>query len=228
MAALHLASSNSDDCVSAAAPFETRPIRGPRWATIAKRIVDFSGAAFGLLVLCPVLLVIAALVKLQDRGPLFHRRRVVGPRGSFDAFKFRSMRPDADAVLQSDAKLRERFERNFKLESDPRITPIGKWLRKYSLDELPQLYNVLCGQMSLVGPRMITPAELQKYGAQQALLLTVKPGLTGYWQVRGRQNIEYSRRVEMDIYYIEHWTLKLDLWILLHTPLAVAKGSGAL
>ena len=228
MAALHSASSNSDDCLSAATPFETGAIPGPRWATIAKRILDFTGAAFGLLALCPVFLVIAALVKLQDRGPLFHRRRVVGPRGSFDAFKFRSMRPDADAILQSDARLRERFERNFKLESDPRITPVGKWLRKYSLDELPQLYNVLCGQMSLVGPRMITPAELQKYGEQQALLLTVKPGLTGYWQVRGRQNIEYSRRVEMDIYYIEHWTLKLDLWILLHTPLAVAKGSGAL
>jgi lipopolysaccharide/colanic/teichoic acid biosynthesis glycosyltransferase len=195
---------------------------------MAKRILDFTGAAIGLILLSPVFLVVGALVKLQDGGPVFYRRRVVGPQGSFDAFKFRSMRPDADAILQRDVTMQERFERNFKLENDPRVTAIGARLRKYSLDELPQLYNVLCGQMSLVGPRMITAAELPKYGDHQRLLLSVKPGLTGYWQVQGRQNVDYSMRIAMDIYYIQHWTLKLDLSILLRTPLAVAKGSGAL
>jgi len=138
------------------------------------------------------------------------------------------MRPDADAVLQGDAAMQRMFERNFKLEQDPRITPLGALLRKYSVDELPQLFNVLCGQMSLVGPRMITASELPKYGKYQKLLLSVKPGLTGYWQVHGRQNVEYSRRVEMDIYYIRNWSLKLDLRILLQTPSAVMKGNGAL
>jgi lipopolysaccharide/colanic/teichoic acid biosynthesis glycosyltransferase len=205
----------------------TPPVR-PRWAVLLKRISDVVFSTLGLLVLSPVFVILGILVKLQDGGPVFHRRRVVGPRGSFDAFKFRSMRPDADVVLCGDMAMRKVFERNFKLEHDPRITPLGASLRKYSLDELPQLFNVLCGQMSLVGPRMITANELPKYGKYQKLLLSAKPGLTGYWQVHGRQNVEYSRRVEMDIYYIRNWSLKLDLRILLHTPTAVMKGSGAL
>ena len=138
------------------------------------------------------------------------------------------MRPDADAVLEADASLRDRFEKNFKLEDDPRITRIGFWLRRHSLDELPQLFNVLTGQMSLVGPRMITPAELEKYGEHQAMLRSVKPGLTGYWQVQGRQKIGYERRVEMDIYYVQHWSLMLDFVILCKTPWEVLKGEGAL
>ena len=137
------------------------------------------------------------------------------------------MRPDADAVLDRDPAMQKMFERNFKLEHDHRVTPLGGLLRKYSLDELPQLFNVLCGQMSLVGPRMITANELPKYGKYQKLLMSVKPGLTGYWQVHGRQNVEYARRVEMDVYYIRNWSLELDLHILLHTPLTVIKGSGA-
>jgi lipopolysaccharide/colanic/teichoic acid biosynthesis glycosyltransferase len=205
----------------------TPPVR-PRWAVMVKRICDVAFSTVGLLLLSPVLVILGILVKLQDGGPVFHRRRVVGPCASFDAFKFRSMRPDADAVLHGDAAMQRMFERNFKLDHDPRITPLGALLRKYSMDELPQLFNVLCGQMSLVGPRMITANELPKYGKYQKLLLSVKPGLTGYWQVHGRQNVEYSRRVEMDIYYIRNWSLKLDLRILLHTPSTVMKGSGAL
>ena len=205
----------------------TPPVR-PGWALMVKRISDVVFSTLGLLVLSPVFVVLGVLVKLQDGAPVFHRRRVVGPRGSFDAFKFRSMRPDADAVLNGDAAMQRMFERNFKLEHDPRITPVGALLRKYSLDELPQLLNVLRGQMSLVGPRMITANELPKYGKYQNLLLSVKPGLTGYWQVHGRQNVEYLRRVEMDIYYIRNWSLKLDLRILIRTPSAVMKGSGAL
>jgi undecaprenyl-phosphate galactose phosphotransferase len=138
------------------------------------------------------------------------------------------MRPDADAILRADRTLQEQFQRDFKLENDHRITPLGAVLRKYSLDELPQLWNVLRGQMSLVGPRMITAEELRKYGDYQRILLSVQPGLTGFWQVSGRQGVDYSRRVEMDVYYIENWTLMFDLRILLQTPAAVVKATGAL
>jgi lipopolysaccharide/colanic/teichoic acid biosynthesis glycosyltransferase len=203
------------------------PVR-PAWATTLKRAIDVVCACLGMLTLAPLLALVAVLIKLQDGGPVFHRRRVVGPRGSFDAFKFRSMRPDADEILRADRNLQEQFQKNFKIENDHRITPLGGLLRKYSLDELPQLWNVLLGQMSLVGPRMITAAELQKYGDYQPILLSVQPGLTGYWQVNGRQSIDYARRVQMDIYYIENWTLMFDLRILLQTPRAVLKATGAL
>jgi exopolysaccharide production protein ExoY len=203
------------------------PVR-PAWATILKRAIDVVCACLGMLALAPLLALVAVFIKLQDGGPVFHRRRVVGPQGSFDAFKFRSMRPDADEILRADRNLQEQFQRNFKIENDHRITPLGGLLRKYSLDELPQLWNVLLGQMSLVGPRMITAAELQKYGDYQPILLSVQPGLTGYWQVNGRQSIDYARRVQMDIYYIENWTLMFDLRILLQTPRAVLKATGAL
>jgi lipopolysaccharide/colanic/teichoic acid biosynthesis glycosyltransferase len=200
----------------------------PSWAVALKRSLDVVGAALGLLVLSPALLMIAALVKIQDGGPVLYRRRVVGLEGPFEAFKFRSMHPAADALLHADTELRKAFEQNFKLRDDPRITRIGAVLRKHSLDELPQLVNVLSGQMSLVGPRMITAEELEKYGEYRQFVLSVRPGLTGYWQVNGRQEVGYSKRVEMDVYYIQHWSLKLDLRILLRTPWKVLKGEGAL
>jgi lipopolysaccharide/colanic/teichoic acid biosynthesis glycosyltransferase len=210
-------------CESALAP-RARPV----WATAIKRTLDIFAAAFGLVILSPLFVVIAAIVKLQDGGPILHRRWVVGASGSFDAFKFRSMHPNADQVLESDPVLQRSFQEQFKLQNDPRVTPIGSLLRKHSLDELPQLFNVLLGQMSLVGPRMITEPELEKYGEHQTLLLSVKPGLTGYWQVKGRQNVGYKQRVAMDIYYIQHWSLTLDLRILMQTPWKVLKGEGAL
>jgi lipopolysaccharide/colanic/teichoic acid biosynthesis glycosyltransferase len=158
---------------------------------------------------------------------MIHRRRVVGPNGEFDAFKFRTMRPDADRILERDQQMQAAFRDNFKLKSDPRVTKLGTILRRLSLDELPQLFNVLIGQMSLVGPRMITAAELQKYGEHQSLLLTVKPGLTGYWQVHGRQEVTYDERVRMDIEYIRSRTLRKDLRLLLLTPIRVLRGRGA-
>jgi lipopolysaccharide/colanic/teichoic acid biosynthesis glycosyltransferase len=196
-------------------------------AMVLKRALDLVISILALTFFLPLLLIIAILVKTHDGGPVFYLRRVVGPEGPFDAFKFRTMHPAADAILDGDTELKESFEKNFKLAKDPRVTKIGGFLRKYSLDELPQLANVLFGQMSLVGPRMITVDELTRYGEHQELLLSVKPGLTGYWQVNGRQKVAYSNRVEMDVYYIKHWSLKLDLCILFQTPWKVVKGEGA-
>ncbi len=196
-------------------------------ALATKRFFDLLIASISLLCLSPVLAAVALFVKLQDGGPVIYRRRVVGPHGEFDAFKFRTMRVDADSFLAGNPSLQREFEKNFKLVSDPRVTAFGAWIRKLSIDELPQLVNVLRGQMSLVGPRMITAPELNKYGSAQALLLTVKPGLTGYWQVHGRQQVDYEERVRMDIFYIENWSLRLDLWLLFLTPFRVLRGTGA-
>ena len=192
-----------------------------------KRAIDLFGSSVLLCLLSPVLLVVALLVWISDGPPVFYPRRVIGSRGEFNAYKFRTMLRNADAILAADPDLREAFTRNFKLKSDPRVTHVGIWLRKYSLDELPQLVNVLRGQMSLVGPRMITAEELSKYGQYQELLVRVKPGLTGYWQVRGRQDVSYEERVRMDVQYITHWSLGLDLIILFETPLRVIRGEGA-
>jgi lipopolysaccharide/colanic/teichoic acid biosynthesis glycosyltransferase len=192
-----------------------------------KRVVDITGAAVAIGLSSPVLIMAAVIIKLGDGGPVLYRRRVVGQRGEFDAFKLRTMRTDADQVLEENPALRAEYEQAFKLKDDPRVTRVGAVLRKYSLDELPQLFNVLTGKMSLVGPRMITAPELQKYGEQQHILRSVKPGLTGYWQVNGRQETSYSERVTMDSYYIQNWSLLLDLKILLLTPIKVLKGEGA-
>jgi len=180
-----------------------------------------------LILLLPLLAALALVIKCHDGGPVFFRRRVVGPKGPFDAFKLRSMRVDADQILLRDPELRQEFEVNFKLKDDPRVTAVGAILRKASLDELPQLWNVLKGEMSLVGPRMITSAELEKYGEAEWIFHCMKPGLTGYWQIQGRQQVSYGRRVEMDLFYVQHWSLLLDLKILMKTPMRVFRGEGA-
>jgi lipopolysaccharide/colanic/teichoic acid biosynthesis glycosyltransferase len=192
-----------------------------------KRLCDLTGSLVLIALLLPVLIVVAIAVVVFDGAPVIHRRRVVGPKSEFDAYKFRTMLPDADRTLASDLELQRVYSQSFKLKTDPRVTELGRVLRKYSVDELPQLFNVLRGQMSLVGPRMITAPELDKYGQYKKVLLTVKPGLTGYWQVHGRQEVSYEERVRMDVHYITHWTLKMDLKILLLTPLRVIRGKGA-
>ena len=170
--------------------------------------------------------ILALRIKLNDGGPAFFRRRVIGPNGEFDAFKLRTMRVDADEVLQRDPVLRHQFEINFKLKDDPRITAVGATLRRTGLDELPQLWNVFKGEMSLVGPRMITPIELKKYGDASWIFFEMKPGLTGYWQTSGDQQAGYERRIEMDLFYVENWSLLFDLKILIKTPARVLRGSG--
>lgn len=197
-----------------------------RWGRALKRVIDLVGSSLLLVICAPLILVLALRIKLHDGGPAFFRRRVAGPKGEFDAFKLRTMRVDADEVLRRDPLLRRQFEVNFKLKDDPRITTVGVRLRRTGLDELPQLWNVLKGEMSLVGPRMITPAELKKYGDAAWIFTRIKPGLTGYWQVSGDQHASYDRRVEMDLFYVENWSLLFDLKILIKTPARVLRGSG--
>jgi len=192
-----------------------------------KRTVDLLGAAIILIVTAPLLLVLALLVKLQDGGPVFYRRRVLGREGEFDAFKLRSMRVDAEEVLRGDPDLRREFEIRFKLDDDPRVTALGRFLRRTSLDELPQLWNVLRGQMSLVGPRIISPAEAKRYGDAVWIFRHVRPGLTGHWQVNADRKGTYAERVAMDLYYVKNWSLGFDLKIILATPWRLLRGTGS-
>jgi lipopolysaccharide/colanic/teichoic acid biosynthesis glycosyltransferase len=194
---------------------------------LAKRCTDVVGAVALVVVLFPAFILTGLLVYFEDGAPIIYRRRVIGPEGEFDAFKFRTMRRNADSILACNPSLLREYQRNFKLVNDARVTRIGSFLRKFSLDELPQLFNVLLGQMSLVGPRMITAPELAKYGSHKELLLSSKPGLTGYWQVFGRQTVSYEERVRMDVYYLKNWSLRMDLAILIRTPLKVLKMEGA-
>jgi lipopolysaccharide/colanic/teichoic acid biosynthesis glycosyltransferase len=192
-----------------------------------KSCLDFAGAGILLILLSPVFVLVGVLVVLESGWPIIYRRRVVGVSGEFDAYKFRTMRRGADEILASDPALKAEFEKNFKLKKDPRLTRLGAILRRSSLDELPQLCNVLRGQMSLVGPRMVTPSELEKYGTFKELRRTVKPGITGYWQVHGRQEVCYDERIQMDMHYIQNWSLAMDLRILIKTPMKVLRKEGA-
>ncbi|MGE0461419.1 MAG: sugar transferase [Vicinamibacterales bacterium] len=194
-----------------------------------KTVMEYALTLAGLLLIWPLLLAIAVLIKLDSHGPVLHRRRVLGVSGhGFDAFKFRTMRVDGHEALRDRPDLESELRVNHKLKDDPRVTRVGRWLRKFSLDELPQLFNVLMGQMGLVGPRMISPEEAEKYGRHRLDLLTVKPGITGLWQVSGRSNLSYDERVSLDMYYIRNYSVWLDLQILfVQTVPAVLFGRGA-
>jgi lipopolysaccharide/colanic/teichoic acid biosynthesis glycosyltransferase len=218
-------SASASDHVKIDALVRGVPVTGA--ARIVKRLLDVGISSVLLILLLPLIVVLAFLIKCQDGGPAFYRRRVMGSKGEFDAFKLRTMRVDADEFLRRNPSLLREFEVNFKLKDDPRTTPVGAVLRKASLDELPQLWNVLNGEMSLVGPRMITAAELEKYGPAGWIFRCVKPGLTGYWQIHGRQEVSYNQRVELDLFYVKNWSLGLDLRIIAKTPFRVLRGAGA-
>lgn len=196
---------------------------------VLKLLLDYTIVLTALFTLLPLLLLIALWIKLDSPGPVLYRRRVLGMGGKpFDAFKFRTMFINGDAILAGQPALLAELCTNHKLKADPRITRAGRWLRRTSLDEVPQVLNVLLGQMSLVGPRMITPEEAAHYGRMCQNLLTVRPGLTGLWQVSGRADLAYEERVRLDMHYIRNYSLWLDLQILfLQTPIAVIKGRGA-
>ncbi len=195
---------------------------------VVKRVLDYVGAFVAVILLSPLFALIAILIRRDSPGPVIHRRRVVGLHGrEFDAYKFRSMVADADSYLEAHPELREEWEQNGKIRNDPRITRVGRFLRSSSLDELPQLFNVLKGEMSLVGPRMITPSELRHFGRWRHNLLTVRPGITGLWQISGRSDLTYEERVRLDMYYIRNYTIWQDLKVLLNTVWVVLKGRGA-
>jgi len=194
-----------------------------------KRWTDIIGSIILLWLFLPLGMLIAILIKIDDGGPVFYRRKVMGKGGSqFDAFKFRTMVVNAEEILLRNPQLREEFEKNYKLQSDPRITRVGQVLRKTSLDEFPQLFNVLLGQMSLIGPRMISPPELSKYGDEAEKLLSARPGCSGPWVVSGRQNIPYDQRVKIELDYVNNWSLGLDIRLIAKTVVAMLSMRGAL
>lgn len=196
--------------------------------TVIKTCFDYVVAGCLLFLLAPLFLALAIMIKRDSPGPVFHRRRVLGQGGrAFDALKFRTMHVNGNEILANNPELIDELRQNHKLKDDPRVTRLGEWLRRLSIDEFAQLFNVLLGQMSLVGPRMITIEEAEKYGKWRLNLLTVKPGLTGLWQVSGRSDLTYDDRVRLDMYYIRNYSLWLDAQILIQTPGAVLRGSGA-
>ena len=204
----------------------------PQWSLALqraiKRVIDvvigFVGSILTLL-LMPIIFVLA---NLEERGPLFYRSAYLAPDGrTLYYLKFRTMRVDADRILEIDAGLRARFREQHKLVDDPRITKIGRILRKSSLDEFPQFFSVLIGDLTFVGPRTIRDQEAVRYGPRLDKLLSVKPGLTGFWQVMGRQTTTYQERVQMDMFYLDHWSIWLDLVIIAKTFWKVLKAEGA-
>ncbi|SDW33073.1 Undecaprenyl-phosphate galactose phosphotransferase, WbaP/exopolysaccharide biosynthesis polyprenyl glycosylphosphotransferase [Amycolatopsis xylanica] len=195
---------------------------------LVKEFVDRCASALLLTVLSPLLLMIALAIKLNDRGPVIYKQRRIGRDGaSFTMFKFRTMITDADKVRKTLEKDNEGAGPLFKMRKDPRITKVGSMLRRYSLDELPQLFNVLYGRMSLVGPRPPLPEETKKYGSDARRRLLVKPGLTGLWQVSGRSDLTWDQSIRLDLRYVEDWSLALDMVILWKTVRAVVGGEGA-
>jgi len=202
------------------------------WNLAIKRFLDLVLVTIGGIIILPLLLLIALMIKLSSRGPVLFCHKRLGLNGKyFNAYKFRSMVKDADKkledILYADPRLREEWRATHKLKDDPRVTKIGKFLRRTSFDEFPQLINILKGEMSLVGPRPVTDPEIEKYGENARRILTVRPGLTGLWQVSGRSDTDYAERVSYDLYYLQSWSVWLDLWILYKTPQVIFKGKGA-
>nr|WP_246098593.1 sugar transferase [Saccharibacillus brassicae] len=194
--------------------------------------MDAVASLIGLILLSPVFLILAILIKVEDpKGPVFFKQKRFGRNSKmFNIYKFRSMATNAEQRLKEDPVLYQKYvANNYKLEQgeDPRITSIGRFLRKTSLDELPQLLNVLKGEMSLVGPRPIVAQELKEYKDRKNDLLSVKPGVTGYWQVSGRSDVGYPERVDLELYYVYHRTIWLDIRILFSTVVSVLLKRGA-
>jgi exopolysaccharide biosynthesis polyprenyl glycosylphosphotransferase len=197
-------------------------------ALYVKRVIDLVLSVAGLVVLSPVFLFVALLIRLTGPGPIFHSSKLVGQNGKpFVAWKFRTMVPNASAMMTALKARNEMTGPVFKIKNDPRITKVGRWLRKFSLDELPQLYSVLKGDQSLVGPRAASSHEFERYEFWQMRKISVKPGLTCFWQVRGRNAISnFDDWIKMDLEYIDNWSLWLDFKILMRTVVVVIKGTG--
>ena len=204
----------------------------PRWSQAlqqaVKKVLDVCVGIVGSAVTILITPIIALLIKREDGGPVFYRSEFVGHDGAVRYYlKFRTMVKDADQLLEKDPALKRQFERTWKLKEDPRTLRIGRILRKYSIDEFPEFFSLLTGTLSFVGPRTISGAETVRYGEKLPILLSVKPGLTGYWQVTGRQTTTYEERVRMDMFYIEQWSIWLDFLIIAKTFWSVFRAEGA-
>lgn len=204
-------------------------LQAKRVFQFVKRLGDVVLAALGLVLLAPVFLGTAIAIKLDSKGPVFFLHQRIGKYGKpFGMYKFRSMMSGADKMIQNFTPAQKaEYEKNFKLDNDFRLTRVGRFIRRTSIDELPQLVNILRGELSLVGPRPIVEKELEKYGAYKPLFLSVKPGLTGYWQVNGRSTTTYDERIQLELHYAKHLSLWLDIQIILKTFIVVLKRQGA-
>lgn len=199
---------------------------------LAKRLLDIFIVLFFSPFWIPIMLILAILTKLTSKGPIFYGHKRVGKNGKeIKCWKFRSMCVNSqeilEEILRTDPVRRAEWEKDCKFIDDPRVTKFGKFLRKTSLDELPQLFNILSGSMSLVGPRPVTEPELKKYGKYKDYVLSVSPGLSGMWQISGRSDTGYEERISFDTYYIQNWSIWLDIWILIKTVWVVLRGKGA-
>lgn len=195
-----------------------------------KRFMDVILATIALVVLSPIFLIIAIAIKIESKGPVFFKHTRIGKNGKIiKLYKFRSMVINAEELIKSftPEQMRE-YKENYKLTNDPRITKVGKFLRKTSLDELPQLINIINGDLSIIGPRPVVADELEKYGVNKDKFLSVTPGLTGYWAANGRSNTTYEQRMEMELYYIDNLSLKMDIKVFFKTILSVLKKEGAI
>ena len=194
-----------------------------------KRVIDVILASVALILLSPLFAIIAIAIKIDSKGPVFFAHKRIGKNGKIiKLYKFRSMVINAEELIKSftPEQMRE-YKENYKLTNDPRITKVGKFLRKTSLDELPQLINIINGDLSIIGPRPVVADELEKYGVNKDKFLSVTPGLTGYWAANGRSNTTYEQRMEMELYYIDNLSLKMDIKGFFKTILSVVKKEGA-
>lgn len=194
-----------------------------------KRIVDVVLSFIGLIVLSPVFLFLSIIIKIDSKGPVFFAHKRIGKNGNtIRIYKFRTMHQNAEAMIENftEEQMKE-YKENYKLKDDPRITRVGKFLRKTSLDELPQILNILKGELSIIGPRPVVESELEKYGPNKSKFLSVKPGLTGYWQANGRSTTTYEERIDMELYYVENRSLWLDTKLFFKTIISVIKKEGA-
>ena len=196
---------------------------------VVKRVFDIVFSLIGLILLSPVFLIISVIIKLDSKGPVFFVHSRIGEKGkSIGIYKFRTMVNNAEDLIKSfTPEQKEEFERSYKLENDPRITKVGDFLRKTSLDELPQILNILKGELSIIGPRPIVQSELDKYEDNKDKFLSVRPGLTGYWAANGRSDTSYEERMQMELYYVDNMSFKLDVKIFFKTVFAVLKKEGA-
>ena len=203
--------------------------RGTTFYLIVKRTIDILGALIGLVLLSPIFLIVAIAIKLDSKGPIIFGYNRKGLHGKdIKVYKFRTMYENSQEIFNNFTKeQKEEFYKNFKLENDPRVTKIGDFLRRTSIDELPQLINILNGSMSIVGPRPIVQKEIDLYGDYANKLFSVVPGLTGYWQANGRSDTTYEERIKMDMYYIDNRGFWLDFKIIIKTFGSVLKGEGA-